>query len=76
MRRTIRHAMDLCIGKSSMLANHPQTVIRVYDDAGNVSETHEHHDGAANPEMTAPKRCQAVATILAGLIRRLGYRRT
>jgi len=50
-------------------------VIRVYDEAGNVIETHEHKGGGDQPGDDCPKRCQAIATVLAGLIRRLGYRR-
>lgn len=51
-------------------------VIRVYDAAGNVIKTHEHYDGGDQPGRDdCPKRCQAIATVLAGLIRRLGYRR-
>jgi len=46
--RTISHAVDLCIGKSPTLPSHSigsrshDAVFRVYDDAGNVIETHEH----------------------------------
>jgi hypothetical protein len=49
--------------------------ISVYDAAGNVIKTHEHHDEGDQPGDDCPKRCQDIETVLAGLIRRLGYRR-
>jgi hypothetical protein len=47
--------VDLCIGKSPTLPSHPigsrshDAVIRVYDDVGNVIETHEHKGDFKEP---------------------------
>ena len=61
-----REAIANAIGYAKFFSRSHDAVIRVYDDAGNVIETHEHKGDFREAKYQGPRYCCAITKVEAG----------